>query len=65
MYRSANGRIQEIWWVQGGGTPVHVDLATLGAAPPAADRPSAFTLEGPNTQHVAYRATDGHIYEVI
>jgi hypothetical protein len=28
------------------------------------DRPAAFTVEGPNTQHVAYRGTDQHIYEV-
>jgi hypothetical protein len=31
----------------------------------AADRPTAFTVEGANTQHVAYRGTDNHIYEVF
>ena len=35
-----------------------------GAAPPATDKPSAFTVEGPNTQHVVYRGTDNHIHEI-
>ena len=63
IYRSADGRLHEIRWVPGGGTPAHVDLLTAFAgAPPAADRPAAFTVEGPNSQHVAYRGTDNHIY---
>lgn len=64
IYRSADGRLHEIWWVPGGGTPAHVDLTAFAGAPPAADRPAAFTVEGPNSQHVAYRGTDNHIYEV-
>jgi len=65
MYRSADGRLHELWWVPGGGTPAHVDLTTRYGLPLAADRPAAFTVEGPNTQHVAYRGTDNHIYEVV
>jgi hypothetical protein len=38
--------------------------AERAAQPPAADRPVAFTVEGLLTQHVAYRGTDRHIYEV-
>lgn len=50
----------------GGGTPAHVALTAFAGAPPAAeDRPAAFTVERPNTQHVAYRGTDNHIYEVL
>ena len=64
IYRSADGRLHEIWWVPGDWTPGHVDLTASFGAPPAADRPAAFTVEGPNTQHVAYRGTDNHIYEV-
>ena len=64
MYRSANGRLHEIWWTSGGGTPAHVDLTAFAEAPSAADRPAAFTVEGPNSQHVAFRGTDNHIYEV-
>jgi hypothetical protein len=65
IYRSANGRLHEIWWVPGGGTPAHEDLTAFAGAPPVADGPTAFTVEGPNTQHVAYRGTDNHIYEVL
>ncbi len=65
IYRSADGRLHEIWWTPGGGTPAHVDLTQTYGAPPGADRPAAFTVEGPNTQHVAYRGRDNHIYEVL
>src|SRR5262249_58802257 len=65
FYRSADDHLHEIWWVPAGGTPAHVDLNDRFGAPPAADRPAAFTDEGPNTQHVAYRGKDNHIYEVI
>ena len=64
IYRSADGRLHEIWWTAGG-APGHVDLTEAAAAPPAADRPAAFTVEGPNTQHVVYRGPDNHIYEVV
>jgi Transposase len=57
IYRSADSRLHEIWWVPGVGTPAYVDLTALAAAPPAADRPAAFTVEGPNSQHVAYRGS--------
>jgi hypothetical protein len=50
--------------VPGENNPHHVDLTDFATAPPAADRPAAFTVEGPNTQHVAYRAGDDDIYEI-
>jgi hypothetical protein len=65
FYRSADGHLHEIWWVPGGGTPAHVDVTAAYNAPLAADRPAGFTVEGPNTQHMAYRGNDNHIYEVI
>lgn len=64
MYRSANGDLHEIWWVPGGGTPAHANLTEFAGAPRAADRPAAFTVEGPNTQHVAFRGTDNDIHEM-
>ena len=64
IYRSADGTLHDISWVPGGGTPAHVNLTAAYGAPAAADAPAAFTVEGPNTQHVAYRATDNHIYEI-
>lgn len=65
IYRSADGRLHEIWWIPGGGIPAHVDITARYGAPTAAEGPAAFTIEGPNTQHVTYRGTDKHIYEVI
>jgi hypothetical protein len=41
-----------------------VDLGVYGAPKSIIERPAAFTVEGPNTQHVAYRGTNNHIYEV-
>jgi Trypsin len=64
VYRAADGGLHELWWVPGGGAPAHVDLTAAYGAPPAADDPAAFTVEGPNTQHVTYRGTDERIYEV-
>jgi len=65
IYRSADGHLNEIWWVPGGGRPAHVDLTLWALAPIAAPgRPAAFTIDGPNTQHVVYRGTDGHVHEI-
>lgn len=63
IYRSADNHLHEIWWVPGGGTPAHVDLHLYVPAPPATDRPAAFTVGDPNSQHVIYRGTDNQIYE--
>ena len=64
LYRSANGDITEIWWVPGGGTPAHTNLTAYVGAPPTADKPCGWVVEGSAMQHVAYRGTDGAIYEV-
>jgi len=63
IYRSADGHLHEISWVVGG-PPTHVDLTVEALAPPAVDRPAAFTIDGPNTQHVIYRGTDNQIHEI-
>ena len=64
FYRSGDGQLHEIWWVPGGGVPGYVNLTAAYGLPPAADDPAALTIEGPNTQHVIFRGTDGDIYEV-
>jgi murein DD-endopeptidase MepM/ murein hydrolase activator NlpD len=64
IYSSSDGRLHELWWVPGG-SPSHVDLTLYGTPKAAIERPAAFTVEGPNTQHVAYRGTNNHIYEVF
>jgi len=63
IYRSADGHLHEISWVVGG-PPTHVDLTVEALAPPAVDRPAAFTIDGPNTQHVIYRGIDNQIHEI-
>jgi len=64
IYRSANGDINEIWWVPGGGTPAHTNLTAYAGAPPAVDKPCGWVVDGSAMQHVAYRGTDGAIYEI-
>ena len=61
IYRSADGKLHELWWVPGA-APGYVDLTAFAEAPLATDRPVAFTENG--RQHVMYRGTDHHIYEV-
>jgi hypothetical protein len=64
IYRTGS-ELHEIWWTPGGGVPAWNNLTTAYGLPPADDAPAAFTVEGPNTQHVAYRGTDDQIYEVL
>ena len=44
--------------------PAVVDLTLMGLARRAIDKPAAFTVEGPNTQHVIYRIADNEIREI-
>jgi hypothetical protein len=62
IYRSGDGHIRDLYWTTGDVT--HEDLSGFAGTPPAAGDPAAFTVEGPYTQHVTYRSTDRHIYEV-
>jgi hypothetical protein len=49
----------------GEATTRHVDLTAEGnEAPTPEDRPAAFTVDGPNSLHVAYRGPDRHIFEL-
>jgi hypothetical protein len=64
IYRSADGHLNEIWWVPGGGIPVHIDITLYALAPLAGDKPTVFTVEGSNSQHIVYRGTDGQIHEI-
>jgi hypothetical protein len=67
IYRSADGHLNDIWWVPGG-VLTHIDLTVEALAPPAADRPfdtpAAFCVEGPNTQHAVYRGADRQVHEI-
>src|SRR5919108_4560714 len=70
IYVTEDYHLHDIAWTPGrpdSVRPEHFDLTTLTSPPlpPARGRPATFTVEGPNTQHVAYRGSDNHIYEVI
>ncbi|HEV7475177.1 MAG TPA: hypothetical protein VGN90_14080 [Pyrinomonadaceae bacterium] len=65
MYRSADGRLHELWWIPGAGPLNPVDLTEFAGAPLATEGPLAFRVSGTNTNHVAYRGHDRHIYEII
>jgi hypothetical protein len=65
FYRSADGRLHELFWHLGDAAVAHADLNETYGAPLAADRPTFFLgLRGP-VQHVAYRAANGHINEIL
>ncbi|MDQ4036775.1 MAG: hypothetical protein M3313_00105, partial [Actinomycetota bacterium] len=65
IYRSEDGHLNEIWWVPGpGGVPAHIDLSVWALAPLAADKPTAFAVEGTTRQHVVYRGTDNQMHEI-
>ena len=64
IFRSADGRLHELEWAPGSPTN-YLDLTTQYGLPPAADDPAGLVVEGSASQHVAFRGTDDHIYEVI
>jgi hypothetical protein len=65
IYLTEDYHLHDISWTPGSVTPTHVDLTTRFGLPPARGRPATFSLERPNTQHVAFRGGDNHIYELI
>ena len=65
IFPSSGGRLHELWHFLGENASHHVDLTAAYAAPPAADRPVYYASARAPHQHVAYRGTDGHIYELL
>ena len=60
IYRSGDGHLHALWWT--GGDPAgHDDLTRGLSAPPAAGDPSPWVDTTRGRNHVAYRATDGHV----
>ncbi|WP_433303470.1 RICIN domain-containing protein [Actinoplanes sp. CA-030573] len=66
VYRAGDATLHEIGWTPGGvDTPWHVDLSGLARhVPGCADAPAAFAVDESGSQHVAYRTSDGHLYEL-
>lgn len=65
IFRSGDGRLHELWHFLGETAVHHVDLTAAYAAPSAADRPVYYSSPRAPNQHVAYRGTNGHIYELL
>ena len=65
IFRSADGRLHELWHFLGEAAVHHIDLTAAYSAPPAADRPVYYSTPHAPNQHVAYRGTNGHIYELL
>ncbi len=63
VYRAADGHIHELWWDAAGGWGTG-DLTAVTGAPPGAGDPAGYAFESTSTQHVVYRAADGHIHEL-
>jgi hypothetical protein len=63
MYRSGNGHVHELWWdaTNGWGSG---DLTAVTGAPTAAGDPAAYVFDPEGSQHVIYRAGNGHLYEL-
>lgn len=65
IFRSGDGRLHELWHFLGETAVHHVDLTAAYGAPSAADRPVYYSSPRAPNQHVAYRGTNGHIYELL
>jgi hypothetical protein len=65
IYRSADGRLHELWHFVGEAAVHHTDLTAAYGAPSAADRPVYYATGRAPNQHVAYRGSNGHIYELL
>ena len=57
--------VHELWHFLGEAAVHHVDLTAAYGAPSAADRPIYYATRRAPNQHVAYRGTNGHIYELL
>ena len=65
IFRSSDGRLHELWHVLGETAVHHTVLTAAYAAPSAIDRPVYYATARAPHQHVAYRGTNGHIYELL
>lgn len=65
FYRAGDGSLHELWRNLGSGTVAHVNLTTAYEAPSAVDRPTSYVSARAPNQHVAYRAANGHFYELL
>jgi hypothetical protein len=65
IFKSGDGKLHELWHFLGETDVHHADLTIAYGAPSAADRPFYYSSPWAPNQHVAYRGTNGHIYELL
>ncbi len=68
VYRTANGRIYELFYSEAMSTWGSADLTTLGGGAPAAGDPIAYLTDFPGqgpTAHFVYRTDDHHVCELF
>jgi hypothetical protein len=65
IYRDGGGKLHELWYSIGSDDVGHTPLTQSYGGPPAADRPIYFSTARMPHQHVAYRAANGHIHELL
>ncbi len=63
VYRAGDGHVRELWWQADKGWQT-ADLTAGTDAPAAAGDPMGYAFEAQGTQHVVYRAGDGHVREL-
>src|SRR5208337_4163523 len=67
VYRSNDGHIYELWLVGVGNNKYkwyYTDLTLATGAPIAAGNPTSYTWDADKSEHVVYKGTDDHIYEL-
>jgi hypothetical protein len=57
------GDLHELWWSSASGW-THEPLSEQTGAPPAASEPFGYVFVSQGTQHVLYRGSDQHVYEL-
>ena len=65
FYRAGDGSLHELWRRLGQAQVTHENLTAAYNAPKAADRPTSWVSTRSPHQHMAYRGTDGNIYELL
>ena len=63
IYRGQDGHIHDIYFIRGGGWK-HLILTQLAGTPPSAGSPFGYTFDLFKSQHVVYRAQNGHLYQL-
>jgi hypothetical protein len=62
-YRSSDGHVRELWWNATEGWHA-ADLSAITSAPAASGKTASYAFDAQSSQHVVYRAANGHLEEM-